>query len=548
VERTARAALVACISLGLIASVTTAATAASKAAKGGPQIPRFIEEAAPAGIDHTYDGSWEFFTGGGVAVFDCDDDGRPDLYLAGGAEPAALYRNESPTGGALAFSQVDGGTTALTEVTGAYPIDIDGDRRVDLAVLRRAENVLFRGLGECRFERANEAWSFDGDDDWTVGFSAKWDPGATLPTLAFGDYLTIVEPGLLPACDESAVFRPVPGGHYGEAESLNPGYCSLSVLFSDWDRSGRRDLRVTNDLQYYAGGEDQLWRVMPGEAATAWTRKEGWQPLNVFGMGIASHDLTGDGYPEYFISSMADNKLQALADGPERPTYRDIAHKRNATLTRPFAGGDLLPSTAWHAEFDDVNNDGNIDLFVAKGNVETMPDHAQNDPNNLLLGRGDGKFKEGAKGAGILSYARSRGAALADLNLDGMLDLVEVNRTVPVKLWRNLGAGKPAKPRAMGNWLAIELAQDDPNVDAIGSWIEVRAGKNESRREVTIGGGHASGQLGPIHFGMGAAKTADVRVTWPDGEDSEWMPVTANERVRVDRGTAEPFVLEPPLE
>ena len=108
-----------------------------------------------------------------MAVLDCDDDGRPDLYFAGGAEPAGLFRNESAVGGALAFSQLAGESTDLTEVTGAYPIDIDGDDVVDLAVLRRGENVLLRGLGDCRFERANEAWGFDGEDDWSVGLQRQ---------------------------------------------------------------------------------------------------------------------------------------------------------------------------------------------------------------------------------------------------------------------------------------------------------------------------------------------------------------------------------------
>ena len=98
------------------------------------------------------------------------------------------------------------------------------------------------------------------------------------------------------------------------------------------------------------------------------------------------------------------------------------------TASRPFAGDTTLPSTAWHAEFQDVNNDAFIDLFVAKGNVEAMPDFAAKDPSNLLLGQPDGTFKEGAEAAGIVSFDRGRGAALADFNLDGMLDLVEVNR------------------------------------------------------------------------------------------------------------------------
>ena len=69
-----------------------------------PVAPHFVDDTASAGIDHRYDGEFEFFVGGGVAAFDCDDDGRPDLYLAGGREPAALYRNESDAGGALRFT------------------------------------------------------------------------------------------------------------------------------------------------------------------------------------------------------------------------------------------------------------------------------------------------------------------------------------------------------------------------------------------------------------------------------------------------------------
>ena len=104
------------------------------------------------------------------------------------------------------------------------------------------------------------------------------------------------------------------------------------------------------------------------------------------------------GYPEYFLTSMGDNKLQTLANGPTQPGYDDIALERGVTATRPFAGDTTLPSTAWHAEFQDVNNDANIDLFVAKGNVDAMPDFAAKDPSNLLLGQPDGTFKERRRG------------------------------------------------------------------------------------------------------------------------------------------------------
>lgn len=549
VDPTPRATVVALLSLALLLPSGPAAATAARSSRGEPKVPAFVEETATAGVDHRYDGEWQFFTGGGVAVLDCDDDARPDLYIAGGAEPAGLFRNESAVGGALAYTQVVSEATDLTEVTGAYPIDIDSDESADLAVLRRGENVLLRGLGDCRFERANEAWGFDGEDDWSVAFSAKWDPGAALPTLAVGDYLTILEPGEIPDCDTSAVHRPsAQGPGYGAPEPLTPGFCTLSVLFSDWDRSGRRDLRLTNDRQYYRldEGEDQLWRIEPGEPPVAWTHEEGWQRLQVWGMSIASEDLTGDGYPEVYVSSMADNKLLTLQDGPGRPAYRSIGLERGVNAPQPVAGGDGLPSTAWHAEFDDLNNDGVLDLYVAKGNVEAMPDHAMKDPSELFLGRRDGTFEAAARAAGILHFDRTRGAALIDLNLDGLLDLVEVNRREPVRLWRNVGDGSAATPRPMGNWLSVELAQPQPNVDGIGAWIEVDRGGETAIREVTIGGGHASGQLGPVHFGLDSAREARVRVTWPDGEVSDWMTAPANERIRVERGSDGPVVLPDP--
>jgi len=105
-----------------------------------------------------------------------------------------------------------------------------------------------------------------------------------------------------------------------------------------------------------------------------------------------------------------------------------------------------------HDEFADVNNDGFVDLFVAKGNVTTDPSYALRDPSELLLGQADGTFTQAADAAGILSFDRGRGAALVDFNLDGLLDLVEVNYGAPVRLWRNVGAGDAQHPHAMGNW------------------------------------------------------------------------------------------------
>jgi hypothetical protein len=308
------------------------------------------------------------------------------------------------------------------------------------------------------------------------------------------------------------------------------------MLFTDWNRSGTPSLRVSNDREYYKGGQEQLWRLAPGLPPTLYTEAEGWRPLKIWGMGIASHDLDFDGYPEYFLTSMADNKLQTLAERPDgaapAPSYADVAFARGATAHRPYTGGEVRPSTAWHTRFEDVNNDGRADLFIAKGNVSEMPDFAIADPNNLLLQRDDGSFVEAGDAAGVASLRTGRGAALADFNLDGRIDLVVVNRGEPAELWRNAG---PA-----GHWLQLAPRQDGPNRDAVGAWIEVRLGDSVQRRDLTVGGGHASGQAGWHHFGLGDASAAEFRVIWPDGTAGGWQAVAADGFYRVPRdGRAE---------
>ena len=537
------AALLAAVGLWWLLADDSAPEAAATVA--GP--PQFVEETATAGIDHSYDGEFTFFVGGGVAVLDCDDDGRPDLFLAGGTNPAAFYRNDSPIGGNLRFSQVPDSATDLTEVVGAYPLDIDSDGHLDLAVLRIGENVLLRGLGDCRFERANEAWSFIGGDEWTAGFSATWEESSTLPTLAFGNYLELDEARQPTGdCEDSLLFRPESDVGYAAPVSLSPGWCTLSILFSDWNRSGTTDLRLTNDRHYYRDGEEQLWQVEAGQDPALYTGADGWESMQIWGMGIASHDVTGDGFPEVFLTSQGDNKLQTLEDGAVEPSYTDIAIRRGVTAHRPFAGDEVLPSTAWHAEFQDVNNDGFVDLYISKGNVDAMVEYADADPSNLLLGQLDGTFVESATDAGLLSFGRSRGGALVDLNLDGLLDLVEVNRRENVRTWRNVGTGDAEAAEAIGNWVALQLEQQAPNVDGVGSWIEVRIGERVVERELTVGGGHASGQLGWIHFGLGDADAAEVRVRWPDGEVGPWLELQANEFVVIDREEGQVRLWESP--
>ncbi|MFP8779382.1 CRTAC1 family protein [Hydrogenophaga sp. RWCD_12] len=493
-----------------------------------PAIPRFAEETESAGLQSRFEGEEEYMVGGGVATFDCDDDGLPELYVTAGVGKAKLYRNRSPRGQALKLQEFRSGLET-TNAIGAYPLDIDGDRITDLVVLRVGEVQVFRGLGQCRFERANEAWNLHSANQWHTAMSATWERGQRWPTLAIGTYSDRSKPDFpWGTCTPTLLVRPRAEGGFQPATPLLPGHCALSMLFSDWNRSGTASLRVSNDREYYKGGEEQLWRLPAGAAPALYTSAEGWKPLQIWGMGIASHDLTGDGYPEVFLTSMSDNKLQTLENGAAQPRYVDIAFKRGATAHRPYVGGDVRPSTAWHAQFADLNNDGRTDLFVVKGNVSSMPDFAALDPNNLLLQMADGQFVEAGHTAGLASVLRGRGGMVVDFNGDGLLDVVVVNRGDRAQLWRQL---PPEAPDA-AHWLQLRLQQDGGNRDAVGAWVEVRLGEGDSapvlRQELTVGGGHASGHLGWMHFGLGTASRVQLRIQWPHGDWSAWQTAEAD--------------------
>lgn len=515
-------------------------------------IPSYVEQAREAGIAHVYDGPFEYFVGGGAAGFDCNGDRKPDLLIAGGTNPTALYVNRSKVGGQLQFETkpFDLSPRDLARVTGAYPVDIDNDRITDVMLLRVGENILLRGEGDCTFSKANSLFAFDGGREWSTGFSATWEAGNDHPTLAVGNYIDRSAPGSpWGTCSPNELLRPAGGkADYSQKRLLEPGYCSLSMLFTDWNNSGTADLRITNDRQYYRGGEEQLWSVPPGRPARAFRSGDGWQRLQIWGMGIASADLDNDGRPEFALTSMGDTKLQTLDEEAEedRPVYRDMAFERGATAHRPYLGDTNKPSTGWHSQFADVNNDGRLDLFIAKGNVEAMPDFAAHDPDNLLMGTESGRFHEVGGEAGIALETKGRGGLVMDFNHDGMLDLLVVNRGQNVSLFRNRGVARGGNPEPMGNWLAVELDNGDTNPAAIGARIVAKTGNISQTRTIKIGGGHASGQIGFAHFGVGTAERVTLRIRWPDGAWSHEYRVFANHFVVIRKGDADARLWYPP--
>lgn len=464
-----------------------------------PAMAQSFEDLSSTLPPHVYAGGWEHFVGGGVAVFDCNDDALPELLLAGGTNPMSFLLNH----GAMRFEPATFPT--LTGATGAYPIDLDGDERLDLYILRAGPDRMLRGGPDCSFEDVTEAWGLPQEDRWSTAFTAWWE--GDRPTLAVGHYVDRSAPdGPFEACDSNLLL--IPEGTGWRPESLDPGFCPLSMLAAR-DARDRLTLRLSNDRHYYVrGGHEQMWDIAERRFLT---EADGWPRVSLWGMGIASRDLNGDGRDEVMLTSMADQLLQiAQSDG----TYRPAPYAMGTYATTPHDGSDGRPSTGWHAQFGDVDNDGLPDLFIAKGNVDQMPTNAIHDPNDLLMQRPDGTFAQRATEAGIATGERSRGAALADLDGDGRLDLVVVNRRAPVELYRNVTEGT-------GHWLAVDLRQPGGNSRGIGARVIVAAGGRSQMQQVLVGGGHAGGQAVPLHFGLGDADTARVRVEWPDGTVSE---------------------------
>lgn len=446
---------------------------------------------------HSYTGGWAHFVGGGVAVFDCDGDSLPDMFAAGGEAPATLIRNR----GAFRFEA--GEVPELVGVTGAYPVDIDGDGFLDLFVLRVGANVVLQGGPDCAFTNVTAAWGIPADNAWSTAFTAWWEDGASRPVMAVGNYVDRSDPdGPFEACDDNSILRPTPDKY--AKQTLTPGFCALSILAAR-DARGVMALRLSNDRHYYvSGGYEQLWDI---ETRRFLGEDDGWPRVSLWGMGIASRDLTGDGRDEVMMTSMGDQLLQiARPDGG----YDAAPFSVGTYAQRPYTGGDGRPSTGWHAEFADVDNDTRADLFIAKGNVDQMPGMATKDPNNLLIQRADGTFTEAGLEAGIATLSRSRGAGLADFDGDGRLDLVVMNRRAGMELYRNDTVGS-------GNWVRLDLRQTDGNTQAIGARVEVMVGDTMQVLQKTVGGGHAGGQALPLHVGLGDATTAQVRVIWPDG-------------------------------
>ena len=247
-----------------------------------------------------------------------------------------------------------------------------------------------------------------------------------------------------------------------------------------------------------------------------------------------------------YLTSMFGNRLETLVDGPARPQFENIARERGVESGRPVAGDDERPSTSWHPEFEDVNNDGPRRPVRLQGQPRRHARSRHRRPQQPAAGRTPTGASSSAprRPASSTSPAHA-GRRVVDLNLDGLLDIVEVNLGEPVEVWRNVGAG----------------ASDDARADGSLARRRARTGGRQPRRHRRLDRGQGPGRdaatrghrrrrprqwpagPAPLRAGRGEAERR-CGCSGPMAKWGPWQRVAADELIRIDRD-AQPFALDP---
>jgi enediyne biosynthesis protein E4 len=496
---------------------------------------RFTDATTAAGINHqfvVYDGMF----GGGACVLDVNNDGFDDLYLTSGMNDDQLLLNQKDGTFRNAF---EGSGLELTKkyvtegVTGA---DVNRDGWVDLFIttittkgerkaVPRAENLLFLNQGNGKFKNATKEYGLEDLYSFSTGCSFGDFNADGFPDLYVGNYFLDYDGPLTEINDATIVNASKTAEGYlllnknGKAfkdvyseYGLNHRGFGFGGLFTDYDNDGDQDLMVLHDFGYKAKPNYLLRNNYPDKSFT-YIEKEAGLDLRINAMTAAVGDYDNNGFLDYFITNIKFNRFM-VSGGAGKP-YTDKAEEL----------GTSMFTISWGANFADFDHDGDLDLFVANGdlnpNCQPMGDYLFENNTISPSGAGNGKvFTDVARAAGIQEYGIGRGSVIFDIENDGDMDLLVVNqkavKNYPVptvtKLFRN--------DSTHGNWLKVALDGVHAEKHGIGSRVTVVAGGQRMIREVDGGGSsHLSQNSTTVHFGLGDATTVDsIIVTWLGGK------------------------------
>ena len=529
-----------------------------KVSLGMPSAPspiRFRNIASAAGLDfvlenHATPEKHEIETMlGGVAAFDYNGDGLTDIYFTNGAAIPSLekdspkyfnrlYRNE----GGMKFTDVtiEAGVQGAGYCMGAAAGDYDNDGHADLFVAGVYRNILYRNLGNGRFEdvtaRAgikSDTWSvaagwFDYDNDgWLDLFVVNY----TKDPRTFDRFCGDPERNIRMYCDPTVLeglsntlyhnnrdgtFQDVTA-KTGIARHVAKG---MGVAFADYDRDGFMDVFVTNDTLpnfLFHNRRDGTFEEVGLRAGVALLKNGG----AISSMAADFRDYDNDGLPDIAVTALFDQTF---------PLFRNLG---NGLFDDATDSSGLAPLTAerscWSNGLFDFNNDRWKDLFTANShvtdNIELFIATQYKQANSVFLNRGDGTFRDASQGAGLALGVPGahRGAAFADFNNNGKIDVVVSAIGAPAELWENVSPDD-------NHWLVIKLTGTRSNRDGIGTVIAVDGQYNH----MTTAVGYASSSHFGTHFGLGRTSlVSKIEIHWPSGIVQVLRDVSVNQILNV---------------
>jgi enediyne biosynthesis protein E4 len=243
-------------------------------------------------------------------------------------------------------------------------------------------------------------------------------------------------------------------------------------------------------------------------------------------MGVDFQDLNNDGYPDICAVALEHETF---------PIYRNNKKGRFDDITLESGMARLSdPMSGYSPNIADFDNDGWKDIFVSRGGVQSPPVAAAGNvrvhqPNTVFRNLRGEKWAALTAEAGFTSQSpsRHRGSAFGDLNHDGKLDLVVTALSAPAELWINDSPGA-------NHWLELALQGTKSNRNGIGARIQLQVGGQTQFSYVTTASGYASSSAGPVHFGLGPAKTVDeIKIHWPSGTKQILKNVAADQILRI---------------